>query len=116
MEELRFTDNNFEEEVINSEIPVLVDFWASWCPSCKMVEPVIAELAVKLEGRIKVGKVNIDQNPGVGAMFGISGVPTFILFKEGKVLKRETGARSKQQLLKMIEEKGVLEEAPSAKT
>ncbi len=98
----RFTDANFKEEVLDCKIPVLVDFWGSWCPPCKMVEPVIDELAVELDGKIKVGKINVDQNRKVGAMFDISGVPTFILFKEGKTLGREIGARSKQQLLEMI--------------
>ena len=104
---LRFTDGDFEKEVLKSEIPVLVDFWGSWCPPCKMVEPVLDELTEELNGKIKVGKINIDQDPKSRAMFNIAGVPTFILFKEGVVLKREVGARSKEQLLGMIKEAGI---------
>ncbi len=101
---LRFTDANFENEVINSSLPVLVDFWGSWCPPCKMVEPVIEEISKELWGKVKVGKLNVDQNPRTGSAFQITGVPTFILFKDGKEIRREVGARSKQQLLQMIEE------------
>ena len=100
----RFTDANFKEEVLDCKIPVLVDFWGSWCPPCKMVEPVIDELTLELDGKIKVGKINVYHNCKVGAMFDISGVPTFILFKQGKILRREIGARSKQQLLEMIKQ------------
>ena len=99
---IELTDAAFDEAVHGPDVPVLVDFWGSWCPPCKMVEPVIDELAVELDGKLKVGKINVDQNRKVGAMFDISGVPTFILFKEGKILRREIGARSKQQLLEMI--------------
>jgi len=101
---MRLTDSNFKEQVLESESPVLVDFWSSWCPPCKMTEPVIDELASQLDGKIKVGKMNVDQNPGVSAEYNIAGVPTFILFKNGEILRREVGARSKQQLLKMIDE------------
>lgn len=101
---LRFTDANFEEEVLDCQIPVLVDFWSSWCPPCKVVEPIMDELADELDGKIKVGKVNVDQNPAVRASFNISGVPTFILFREGKAAKQEIGACSKQQLLAVIKE------------
>lgn len=101
---IRFTDANFKKEVINSKIPVLVDFWASWCPPCKMVEPIIERLAEELNGKIKVGKVNIDQNPRLSAMFNISGAPTFIFFKNGQEIRREVGVRSRKQLLKMVGE------------
>jgi thioredoxin 1 len=104
---IRFTDANFNKEVIECKIPVLVDFWGSWCPPCKMVESVIDELAEELDGKVKVGKLNIDQNPKTSAMFNISGAPTFILFKKDEILRREVGARSKQQLLEMIKEAGI---------
>lgn len=100
---IRFTDANFEEEVVESKIPVLVDFWGSWCPPCKMTEPVVDELAEEVEGRVKVGKLNIDQNPKTSAMFNIAGAPTFILLHKGEILMREVGARSKQQLMDKIE-------------
>lgn len=101
---MRLTDANFTKEVLECEIPVLVDFWASWCPPCKMIEPVIEELSSTLDGKIKIGKINVDQNPKTSAEFNIAGVPTFILFKGGKIVRRQVGACSKQQLLRMIEE------------
>jgi thioredoxin 1 len=101
---LRFTDANFTQEVLNGATPVLVDFWASWCPPCKMVEPIIDELAEEFRGKIKIGKVNVDQNPRLRDMFEIAGVPAFILFEKGKVVRRESGARSKQQLKNIITE------------
>lgn len=100
--EVRLTDTNFEEEVIKSEKPVLVDFWASWCPPCKMVEPVIAELAEEFAGEIKTGMLNVDQNPGTAAKYEIKGVPTFILFEGGEPIQRRVGAQSKGQLREML--------------
>ena len=102
-ESLRFTDKNFRQQVLDSEIPVFVDFWGSWCPPCKMVEPVIVELAEEFEGKIKVGKLNVDQNPATRAMYEIAGVPTFMLFKNGEVLFRVVGVRGKKQLVELIE-------------
>ena len=101
-QELILTDKSFKQEILESEIPVLVDFWASWCPPCKMIEPVISQMADELNGKIKVRKINVDQNPETAADFSIAGVPTFILFNQGKEMKREVGARSRQQLLRMI--------------
>ena len=100
---LRFTDKNFKQEVLESESPVLVDFWGSWCPPCKMVEPVISELAEHFYGTIKIGKLNVDQNPATRSMFKISAAPTFILFNKGEILERAIGAHSKKQLVQMIE-------------
>jgi thioredoxin 1 len=102
--ELRFTDANFEKEVIKSDLPVLVDFWASWCPPCKMVEPVIRDLAEQYNGRAKIGKLNVDQNPKTGSKYAIQGVPTFIVFNSGKEIQRRTGAQSKAQLQEMLSE------------
>ena len=102
-ESLRFTDENFKREVLDGELPVFVDFWGSWCPPCKMTEPIIEEMARDFDGTVKIGKLNVDQNPEIRSMFNISGAPTFILFKEGQVLKRVVGARSKKQLLEMLE-------------
>ncbi len=107
---LIFTDANFQEEVISSEIPVLVDFWGSWCTACKMVEPVIDELAGEMDGKIKIGKLNVDQNPRIGSLYDITGVPTFILFKAGNIVSRLIGARSKKQLLNLIKEAGIITE------
>lgn len=100
---LRLTDKNFKQEVLDSKSPTLVDFWGSWCPPCQMVEPVMNELAIELDKTVKVAKLNVDQNPAIRSMFNISAAPTFILFKDGQVLRRIMGARSKKQLVEMIE-------------
>ena len=99
---LRLTDANFEMEVLHSDLPVLVDFWASWCPPCKMTEPIVDELAGEYAGRIKVGKLNVDQNRRTADRYQILGVPTFALFRSGQILERGVGAHSKAQLLKML--------------
>ena len=101
---LRLTDASFENEVLRSEIPVLVDFWASWCPPCKMLEPTVAELAEEYAGKIKIGKLHVDQNPRTASVYNIIGVPTFVLFDSGEVLQRKTGAQSKKQLKQMLGE------------
>ena len=100
---LRLTDKNFEKEVIESTLPVFVDFWGSWCPPCKMIEPIMDQLAQEFNGIVKVGKLNVDQNPEVRSMFNIAAAPTFILFKEGKILQRVIGSRSKKQLKQIIQ-------------
>lgn len=100
---IRLTDKNFKEKVLKTNMPVLVDFWGSWCPPCKMIEPVIDELAEQLRGTVKVGKLNVDQNPKTRSMFKISASPTFIVFQYGKVMGRAIGSMSKKQLLQIIE-------------
>jgi thioredoxin 1 len=109
---LRLTDANFEREVLEAGVPVLVDFWASWCPPCKMVEPVIGELATEYDGQLKAGKLNVDQNPRVAAQYNIVGVPTFIVFSAGEAGERRTGAQSRAQLEDML--RGVLADAKGA--
>ncbi len=99
---IHLTERNFEREVLKSEVPVLVDFWASWCPPCKMVEPIIAELAEEYEGRVKVGKLNVDQNPTTAQRYHIVGVPTFAVFQAGEIVQRKAGAQSKQQLVGLL--------------
>jgi len=98
------TSDNFESEVINSDKPVLVDFWASWCGPCRAVAPVIDELAEDYEGKAKVGKVNVDEQGELAAMFGIRSIPTIMLFKNGKAVTSMVGARPKADFAKVIEE------------
>jgi thioredoxin 1 len=95
---VRLTDKSFDSEVLSSEIPVLVDFWASWCPPCKMVEPILEELASDYDGRVRVAKLHVDQNPKTRDKYQVLGVPTFALFDGGEIVSRRTGAQSKRQL------------------
>lgn len=99
---LRLTDTNFEREVLHSSVPVLVDFWASWCPPCKMMEPVVEELAAEHSAHLKVGKLHVDQNPRTAGRYQVLGVPTFAVFCNGAIVQRKTGAQSKRQLLRML--------------
>lgn len=102
-EDLRVIDSNFEEEVINSPIPVLVDFWASWCVPSQMMIPVLDKLSEEYEDKkVKIRKLNIDQNPGIRDKYKILGCPTFILFKDGVELTRKVGAQSDKQLREII--------------
>lgn len=100
--EQTFTDQNFSEEVLKSDRPVLVDFWAPWCGPCKMMAPVIEELAKETEGKIKVGKLNVDENPQTAEKYGVLSIPTLILFKKGEVAKTITGFTAKEEVLKEI--------------
>ena len=100
---LELTDDNFEQEVISSDKPVLVDFWAEWCMPCRMLAPTIDELADEFDGRVKVGKVDTDSNRDVSAKFGISAIPTILLFKDGEVLRKFVGVTSKQEFADELE-------------
>lgn len=102
MSELVITKENFEKEVMHSELPVMIDFWASWCGPCKMLAPVVAELAEELDGKAKVGKVNVDEQPELAAAFQISSIPTVVVVKNGKMTQSSVGVRPKQQLLEML--------------
>ena len=98
------TDSSFEAEVLNSEAPVLVDFWAEWCGPCKMIAPVLSELADEYAGKLKVCKLDVDANPEAPPKFGIRGIPTLILFKGGNAEATKVGALSKTQLVEFIDE------------
>ena len=98
-----FTDNNFDEEVINSESPVLVDLWAEWCGPCRMIGPVIEEIANEYEGKIKVGKLNVDDNQKTAAKYGIRSIPTLLFFKGGELVDQIVGAQSKTKIAEVIE-------------
>ncbi len=91
MSEIVLTEKNFEEEVLKSEIPVLVDFWATWCGPCRMLAPTIAKIAEEQSGAVKVGKVDVDEEPMLAAKFGISSIPTLMVFKNGEVVKTSVG-------------------------
>ena len=99
MSELILTKDNFESEVLKSDIPVLVDFWASWCGPCRMLAPVIEDLAKELSGKAKVGKVNVDEEEQLAVQYNIMSIPTVILFKDGKVAATSTGVKNKAQLI-----------------
>jgi thioredoxin 1 len=99
----RLTDSTFADEVLAGSGPVLVEFWGSWCPPCKMMEPVLEALAERLAGRVKVCKLNIDQYPAFRNTYHIMGVPTFVMFDGGKPARRAIGAHSLQQLLGLID-------------
>jgi thioredoxin 1 len=97
------TDDNFESEVLKSSEPVLVDYWADWCGPCKMIAPVLDEIADEYRGRVKVAKLNIDDNPNTPPRYGIRGIPTLMLFKNGEVEATKVGAVSKSQLTAFID-------------
>lgn len=99
-----FTDQNFTEQVIKSKIPVVIDFWATWCPPCKMIEPLVEELAKEYEGKVIVGKMDADQNPDVVAQLNVMSLPTMLFFKNGQPVKTLIGAQGKQTYKQAIEE------------
>ncbi|MFW6160510.1 MAG: thioredoxin [Acidobacteriota bacterium] len=99
---IHVTDETFEDEVLKSEIPVLVDFWAEWCAPCKMVEPVLLKLQDSLQGRLKIVKCNVDKNHKIPAKYGIMSIPTFLLFKRGELKDSLVGAVPQEKILEVI--------------
>ena len=102
MAEITITSLNFEQEVLKSDIPVLLDFWATWCPPCRALGPIVAEVAEELEGKVKVGKINVDEEPGLGAQFRISSIPTLLVFKNGRMTAQSIGLVEKPQILDLL--------------
>lgn len=103
MSEIEITDQNFEKEVLQSTQPVLVDFWAPWCGPCRMLSPMIVELANEYAGRAKIGKLNTDDNPNVASQFSISAIPAILFFKNGKLVEQLTGVRPKPEIKSVLE-------------
>lgn len=99
---LAFTDAQFDADVLKSDTPVLVDFWATWCAPCLAIAPVLDQLADEYDGKLKVGKVNVDENPATPAQYGIRGIPTMILFKDGQIVDQLVGAVPKPQIEALI--------------
>lgn len=100
---LVFTDSNFDEQVVNSELPALVDFWAEWCAPCKSIAPIVEELAGEYQSKVRIGKLNVDENPKTATQYGIRGIPTLLLFKEGKVVNQMVGVKSKTEIQKNLD-------------
>ncbi len=103
-EENVFTDQNFQNEVLSSEIPVLVDFWAPWCAPCRIIAPIIEDLAKEYAGKLKVGKLNVDENQQVAAEYGIMSIPTLLFFKNGQPVDSIIGVQSKEAIRQKIEQ------------
>ncbi|GIW93486.1 MAG: thioredoxin [Pirellulaceae bacterium] len=100
---IEFTDANFSSEVLQSDVPVLVDFWAPWCGPCRQIAPTIEALAEENAGKVKVGKVNVDDNPQIAQQYGISSIPTLLFFKGGQVVQRFVGLQPKSRLQETID-------------
>lgn len=104
MADLIITDQNFEEQVVKSKLPVVLDFWATWCPPCKMIEPIVDELAKEFDGKVVVGKIDADEYPEVAAQLNVMSLPTMVFFKNGQPVKSLVGAQGKQIYKQAIEE------------
>ncbi|OGF99524.1 thioredoxin [Candidatus Gottesmanbacteria bacterium RIFCSPHIGHO2_02_FULL_39_14] len=98
MAEVTVTDSNFESEVLKSDIPVVVDFWAAWCAPCRIQDPILEELAKEFEGKVIIAKLNVDENPATAAKYGVMSIPTLMFFKKGSIIKQWIGVQSKETL------------------
>lgn len=104
MADINFTDQDFEEQVLKSDTPVVVDFWAPWCAPCRIVTPIIDELAKEYEGKVKVGKMNVDDNTNYPSKYGVMSIPSILIFKNGQPVKTMIGAQSKENYKKGLDE------------
>ena len=102
MSALHFNEENFEQEVLKSDVPVLVDFWAEWCGPCKMMGPIIDEVAEELSGKVKVGKINVDEAQQLAVKYGVMSIPTLIIFKGGEAVDQSVGVVAKDQLVEKV--------------
>lgn len=103
MHPMEFTDANFQQEVLNSDVPVLIDFWAVWCGPCKMIAPFVEEIAKEYEGKVKVGKLDVDNNPNISMQYGIRSIPTLLFFRDGKVVDQIMGAVPKNMITSKLD-------------
>ena len=103
MNEIKITKENFEAEVIQSDNPVLLDFWATWCGPCRMLAPIVEDIAKEYDGKIKVGKVNVDEEPELAGAFQVASIPTVVILKNGKIVNQSIGYKPKEELVKLLE-------------